>query len=211
MGLSVCVCRGRVVAGVSLSFVSCVNVSSSIGVVVVGRVRRRSVLVAGRLRRKRVSVVVAVGSGDGTVCVCVLVEGQHGREDSVEWQFGVEVVEGERVADRVLMFTNINNSSSSSNQRIDAPADLVWPFVRSFDNPQKYKHFIKSCNLRPPGDGGVGSIRDVTVISGLPASTSTERLSNIRQRRGVNLRVNYHIPEGKLKQELGRVLWLKYD
>lgn len=26
------------------------------------------------------------------------------------------------------------------------------------------------------GDGGVGSIREVTVISGLPASTSTERL-----------------------------------
>lgn len=26
------------------------------------------------------------------------------------------------------------------------------------------------------GDGGVGSIRDVTVVSGLPASTSTERL-----------------------------------
>lgn len=26
------------------------------------------------------------------------------------------------------------------------------------------------------GDGGVGSIRDVTVVSGIPASTSTERL-----------------------------------
>lgn len=26
------------------------------------------------------------------------------------------------------------------------------------------------------GDGGVGSIREVTVVSGLPASTSTERL-----------------------------------
>lgn len=38
----------------------------------------------------------------------------------------------------------------------------------------RYKHFIKSCSMR--GDGGVGSIRDVTVVSGLPASTSTERL-----------------------------------
>ncbi|KAL2346547.1 hypothetical protein Fmac_000547 [Flemingia macrophylla] len=60
-------------------------------------------------------------------------------------------------------------------QRIDAPAQRVWPLVRSFENPQKYKHFIKSCNMRS-GDGGVGSIREVTVVSGLPASTSTERL-----------------------------------
>ncbi|RDX70388.1 Abscisic acid receptor PYL2, partial [Mucuna pruriens] len=65
--------------------------------------------------------------------------------------------------------------TSIITQRIDAPAQTVWPFVRSFQNPQKYKHFIKSCNMRS-GDGGVGSIREVTVVSGLPASTSTERL-----------------------------------
>ncbi|KAK6273879.1 hypothetical protein POUND7_010962 [Theobroma cacao] len=59
-------------------------------------------------------------------------------------------------------------------QRIDAPAQAVWPFIRSFENPQKYKHFIKSCNMS--GDGSVGSIREVTVVSGIPASTSTERL-----------------------------------
>ncbi|KAL3650759.1 Abscisic acid receptor pyl2 [Castilleja foliolosa] len=59
-------------------------------------------------------------------------------------------------------------------QRIDAPAEVVWPFVRRFDSPQRYKHFIKSCRLI--GDGGVGSIRELTVVSGLPASTSTERL-----------------------------------
>ncbi|KAK3224557.1 hypothetical protein Dsin_011582 [Dipteronia sinensis] len=67
-----------------------------------------------------------------------------------------------------------NTCTSLITQRIDAPAQVVWPLVRSFDNPQKYKHFIKSCNMR--GDGGVGSIREVTVVSGLPASTSTERL-----------------------------------
>ncbi|KAM7275552.1 hypothetical protein ACFE04_017418 [Oxalis oulophora] len=78
-----------------------------------------------------------------------------------------------------------NTCTSLITQRIDAPADLVWPFVRSFDNPQKYKHFIKSCNLRPPGDGGVGSIRDVTVISGLPASTSTERLEILDDERHI--------------------------
>ncbi|KAL6524009.1 Abscisic acid receptor pyl2 [Orobanche minor] len=64
--------------------------------------------------------------------------------------------------------------TSLVTQRIDAPANAVWPIVRRFDNPQRYKHFIKDC--RVVGDGGVGSIREVTVVSGLPASTSTERL-----------------------------------
>ncbi|KAJ4951356.1 hypothetical protein NE237_028188 [Protea cynaroides] len=68
-----------------------------------------------------------------------------------------------------------NTCTSLITQRIDAPLTVVWPLVRRFDNPQRYKHFIKSCNMKK-GDGGVGSIREVTVISGLPASTSTERL-----------------------------------
>ncbi|KAF5743201.1 hypothetical protein HS088_TW09G01266 [Tripterygium wilfordii] len=67
-----------------------------------------------------------------------------------------------------------NTCASLITQRIDAPANVVWPFVRSFENPHKYKHFIKSCHMR--GDGGVGSMREVTVVSGLPASTSTEKL-----------------------------------
>ncbi|OMO86591.1 Polyketide cyclase/dehydrase [Corchorus olitorius] len=67
-----------------------------------------------------------------------------------------------------------NTCTSLITQRIDNPAQAVWPLVRSFENPQRYKHFIKSCNMS--GDGGVGSIREVTIISGLPASTSTERL-----------------------------------
>ncbi|KAF5774106.1 putative polyketide cyclase/dehydrase, START-like domain superfamily [Helianthus annuus] len=73
------------------------------------------------------------------------------------------------------MFDKMPNTCTSLiTQHIDAPARVVWPLVRSFDNPQRYKHFIKSCNMS--GDGGVGSIREVTVMSGLPASTSTERL-----------------------------------
>uniref|UniRef100_A0A2N9GFG8 Abscisic acid receptor PYL2 n=1 Tax=Fagus sylvatica TaxID=28930 RepID=A0A2N9GFG8_FAGSY len=68
-----------------------------------------------------------------------------------------------------------NTCTSLLTQSIDAPASITWPFVRDFGNPQKYKHFIKSCTM-VVGDGEVGSIRDVTVISGLPASTSTERL-----------------------------------
>uniref|UniRef100_A0A0E0CI90 Uncharacterized protein n=1 Tax=Oryza meridionalis TaxID=40149 RepID=A0A0E0CI90_9ORYZ len=61
-------------------------------------------------------------------------------------------------------------------QRVDAPLAAVWPIVRGFANPQRYKHFIKSCEL-VAGDGAtVGSVREVAVVSGLPASTSTERL-----------------------------------
>ncbi|KAL9676955.1 hypothetical protein QQ045_005178 [Rhodiola kirilowii] len=67
-----------------------------------------------------------------------------------------------------------NTCTSLIAQRIDAPASVVWPFVRSFDNPVRYKHFIKSCTMK--GEVKVGSIREVTVVSGLPASTSTERL-----------------------------------
>ena len=73
-----------------------------------------------------------------------------------------------------LFEASSNKCFSIITHRIEAPASSVWPLVRNFDNPQKYKHFIKGCNMR--GDGGVGSIREVTVVSGLPASTSTERL-----------------------------------
>ncbi|PON86174.1 Polyketide cyclase/dehydrase [Trema orientale] len=67
-----------------------------------------------------------------------------------------------------------NTCTSVITQRIEAPASAVWALVRRFDNPQRYKHFIKSCSMS--GDGGVGSMREVTVVSGLPASTSVERL-----------------------------------
>ncbi|KAB2061347.1 hypothetical protein ES319_A10G080000v1 [Gossypium barbadense] len=67
-----------------------------------------------------------------------------------------------------------NTCTSLLTQRINVPLSFIWPFVRDFENPNKYKHFIKSCTMK--GDGRVGSVRDVTVISGLPASTSTEVL-----------------------------------
>ncbi|GAB2235300.1 hypothetical protein Droror1_Dr00025721 [Drosera rotundifolia] len=61
-------------------------------------------------------------------------------------------------------------------QRIHAPRSTVWSIIRRFDKPQTYKHFIKSCAVSPDFTISVGSTRDVTVISGLPAATSTERL-----------------------------------
>lgn len=50
----------------------------------------------------------------------------------------------------------------------------VWSLVRRFDQPQKYKPFVSRCVVR--GDLEIGSVREVDVKSGLPATTSTERL-----------------------------------
>ena len=46
--------------------------------------------------------------------------------------------------------------------------------MRRFDQPQKYKPFVSRCVVK--GDLGIGSVREVNVKSGLPATTSTERL-----------------------------------
>ncbi|MCO5547490.1 hypothetical protein L7F22_000940 [Adiantum nelumboides] len=64
--------------------------------------------------------------------------------------------------------------SSLVVQRINAPVSIVWSLVRRFDKPQSYKNFVRSCQMK--GDGNVGSIREISLISGLPASNSTERL-----------------------------------
>ncbi|PIN00924.1 hypothetical protein CDL12_26575 [Handroanthus impetiginosus] len=64
---------------------------------------------------------------------------------------------------------------SAAVQSIDAPVDTVWSVVRQFDKPQAYKHFLKSCHVIL-GDGDVGTLREVLVVSGLPAACSTERL-----------------------------------
>ncbi|XVE88208.1 hypothetical protein DITRI_Ditri19aG0050400 [Diplodiscus trichospermus] len=71
-----------------------------------------------------------------------------------------------------------NQCGSSLIQTIDAPLPLVWSIIRRFDNPQSYKQFVKSCKLSV-GNGGIGSIREVMVVSGLPAATSRERLDEL--------------------------------
>lgn len=50
----------------------------------------------------------------------------------------------------------------------------VWSLVRRFDQPQKYKPFVSRCIVQ--GNLEIGSLREVDVKSGLPATTSTERL-----------------------------------
>nr|KJB39704.1 hypothetical protein B456_007G026100 [Gossypium raimondii] len=67
-----------------------------------------------------------------------------------------------------------NQCSSSLVKHIKAPVHLVWSLVRRFDQPQKYKPFVSRCVLQ--GDLQIGSVREVNVKSGLPATTSTERL-----------------------------------
>ncbi|KAF0901839.1 hypothetical protein E2562_006466 [Oryza meyeriana var. granulata] len=67
-------------------------------------------------------------------------------------------------------------ATSLVTQRVAAPMRAVWPIVRSFGNPQRYKHFVRTCALAAGDGASVGSVREVTIVSGLPASTSTERL-----------------------------------
>ncbi|XP_062095909.1 abscisic acid receptor PYL11-like [Humulus lupulus] len=71
-----------------------------------------------------------------------------------------------------------NQCSSSLTQTIDAPMSLVWSLVRRFAYPQVYKQFVKSCSMRS-GTGGIGSVREVTIITGLPAEQSVEMLEEL--------------------------------
>ncbi|KAB2632233.1 abscisic acid receptor PYR1-like [Pyrus ussuriensis x Pyrus communis] len=75
--------------------------------------------------------------------------------------------------------------SSLLAQRVHAPPNTVWSVVRRFDQPQAYKHFIRSCKVKEGFEMTVGCTRDVNVISGLPAATSTERLDLLDEDRQV--------------------------
>lgn len=65
----------------------------------------------------------------------------------------------------------------------EVPAGLgltAAEYAQLLPTVEVYKHFIRSCALRPDPEAGddlrPGRLREVSVISGLPASTSTERL-----------------------------------
>lgn len=77
-----------------------------------------------------------------------------------------------------------NQCCSAVIKQIDAPLATVWSVVRRFDNPQAYKHFLRSCHLLL-GDGDVGTLREVQVVSGLPAENSTERLEILDEEQHV--------------------------
>ncbi|KAK9699982.1 hypothetical protein RND81_08G208700 [Saponaria officinalis] len=84
----------------------------------------------------------------------------------------------------------LDQCCSAVVRRIAAPVQSVWNLVRRFDEPQTYKHFLRSCKLIA-GDGGqVGSLREVRCVSGVPAASSTERLEVLdEESRAIGWRV----------------------
>ncbi|MCO5572962.1 hypothetical protein L7F22_026724 [Adiantum nelumboides] len=84
------------------------------------------------------------------------------------------VLEEDYIAQHHHHETLERQASSVLSKRIRAPVDVVWSTVRKFDEPQKYKTFVKSCIMH--GDVRPGNVREVCVISGLPATTSLEML-----------------------------------
>ncbi|KAL8032452.1 hypothetical protein ABFX02_13G096400 [Erythranthe guttata] len=68
-----------------------------------------------------------------------------------------------------------NQCSSSMVKTVNAPLPLVWSILRRFDHPEAYKYFVRDCTM-VVGSGGVGSVREVELVSGLPGRLSRERL-----------------------------------
>jgi abscisic acid receptor (PYR/PYL family) len=87
---------------------------------------------------------------------------------------GFSSVEREYIRNHHRHYPAENQCSSVLVKHIKAPVHLVWSLVRRFDQPQKYKPFISRCVVK--GNLEIGSLREVDVKSGLPATTSTERL-----------------------------------
>jgi abscisic acid receptor (PYR/PYL family) len=68
-------------------------------------------------------------------------------------------------------------------QQINAPRHTVWSIVKRFDRPQAYKRFLHTCRIIGGDGGAVGSIREVLLVSGLPATSSIERLEFIDEQQ----------------------------
>ncbi|KVH89037.1 Polyketide cyclase/dehydrase [Cynara cardunculus var. scolymus] len=80
--------------------------------------------------------------------------------------------------------------ASAVVKHVKAPVDIVWSLVRRFDQPQKYKPFVSRCTML--GDLNIGSVREVNVKSGLPATTSTERLELLDDKEHIlGIKINY--------------------
>ncbi|XP_027769499.1 abscisic acid receptor PYL9-like isoform X2 [Solanum pennellii] len=93
---------------------------------------------------------------------------------SIFWLEMMNNMEDEYIRRHHRHVLNHNQCSSSLVKRIRAPVNLVWSLVRRFDQPQRYKPFVSRCVVQ--GDLEIGSVREVNVRSGLPATTSKERL-----------------------------------
>ncbi|MQM04150.1 hypothetical protein Taro_036946 [Colocasia esculenta] len=69
-----------------------------------------------------------------------------------------------------------NQCCSVVVQTVTSLISTVWFVVRRFNNPKAYKHFVKSCHILVRDGSSVRTVREVRVVSGLPAATSMERL-----------------------------------
>lgn len=92
---------------------------------------------------------------------------------------GVNMIESEYILRHHRHEISDNQCSSAIVKHIKAPIHLVWSLVRRFDQPQRYKPFVSRCIVQ--GDLEIGSVREVNVKSGLPATTSTERLELLNE------------------------------
>ncbi|KMZ73753.1 Abscisic acid receptor PYR1 [Zostera marina] len=85
--------------------------------------------------------------------------------------------------------TTVHQCCSFLLQPISAPSLAVWSILRRFDKPQLYNHFIKDCRLLTPHTPSMqispGAIREVRLVSGLPAVSSTERLEILDEEKHV--------------------------
>ncbi|KAF8642626.1 hypothetical protein HU200_067307 [Digitaria exilis] len=94
----------------------------------------------------------------------------------------VDPPRGCRRADRCLEGLNLYSASNFNTDggsggdmlHLDSTPLDVWSLVRRFDQPQLFKPFVSRCEMK--GNIEIGSVREVNVKSGLPATRSTERL-----------------------------------
>lgn len=77
-------------------------------------------------------------------------------------------------------------------QQIQAPVDTVWSFTRRFEEPQVYKRLIQGCDIIM-GDGGVGSVRELHMVSSIPATSSKERLEILNEEEHI---ISFRVLEG---------------
>ncbi|KAL5200358.1 hypothetical protein ABZP36_021561 [Zizania latifolia] len=67
-------------------------------------------------------------------------------------------------------------------KHVRAPLQTVWSLVRRFDQPQLFKPFVRRCvMIITQGNVESGSVREVSVQSGLPATRSIERLELLNE------------------------------
>ncbi|XP_021867448.2 abscisic acid receptor PYL12-like [Spinacia oleracea] len=76
-----------------------------------------------------------------------------------------------------MVLPSIQECSFSVEQAINAPIEVVWSIIREFHNPKAYKMFISSSASRSSSNT-LGSLRNITHVTGFPSTTSIERLDD---------------------------------